>query len=136
MAFEIYLDFTNGEANEAFETYEKLFNGKRHPHIMRFKDVPGNYLEHEKEYFLHAEMMIENMNINFSDVPKHMTYTKGNQVSIMYTCQSVEDVLTKFNVLSQDGEVFTKPGKTFFAESYCHFVDKFGIPWQFIFLGK
>lgn len=135
MAFEIYLNFKNGEAQEAFETYEKLFAGKRNPNIMRYKNVPGMKVKPEEaNYVLHAEMTLENMTINVSDVDQSTRYVKGTQVSIMYTCASVTDLEHKFEILSKGGQVNVKPEKTFFAESYTEFEDRFGIPWQLIYI--
>ena len=135
MAFEIYLNFKNGQAMQAFETYEMLFDGIRHPQIMHYKDVPGmNVKPEEEDFILHAEMKLENINLNFSDVDSTVSYVKGTQVSIMYTCQSVADLEHKFEVLSKNGVVNVKPGKTFFAESYTEFEDQFGIPWQLIYI--
>ena len=137
MAFEIYFNFQKGQALEAFETYEKLFNGKRHPNIMRYKDYPDMHVKpEEKDYILHAEMTVGPMTLNFSDVDSSMAYSKGKQVSVMFTCDSVKDLEHKFEVLSKDGIVRVKPGKTFFAKSYTEFEDKFGIPWELIYIER
>lgn len=137
MAFEIYLNFKKGQAIEALELYEMVFDGKRYPSIMRYKDVPDmNVKPEEEDYVLHAELMVGDMNINFSDVDDSMVYVKGTQVSIMYVCDSVIDLEHKFEALSKNGNIHVKPNRTFFAESYTEFEDQYGIPWQLIYVGQ
>ncbi len=137
MAFEIYLNFSDGKAEEAIKLYEKVFNGKRHPDIMRFKDVEGFPLKpSEASYIMHAEMGIDNIVLNFSDVTDQTPYQRGNNISIMVTCDSSEKVEDIFNQLSIDGHVRTKPQETFFAEKYCEFEDRYGIWWQLIYHAK
>ena len=81
-------------------------------------------------------MKIENTTLNFSDMKAEDSYLKGDHMYIMYTCKSESDLQEKFDHLSPGGMVSVKPSKTFFAQSYAAFEDKYGIMWQLIFIDK
>lgn len=136
MAFEIYLNFDNGQALAALETYERVFHGQREAGIFRYKDAPdASYDKKYENYIMHADMKLDNIVLNVSDVMEK-AYVKGSQVSILYTCDSTEEVERVFHELSKGGNVRVKPEKTFYAESYADLTDKFGIPWQLIYFKK
>ncbi len=137
MAFEIYLNFKDGQALPAMERYEEVFGGQRTMDVMYYKDGPGmNVKPEEENYVLHSELNIAGFTLNFSDVGASYEYLRGTSVSVLYTCESVEDLKNKFRLLSVGGQVSAKPGKTFYAESYTAFVDEFGIPWELIYIQR
>lgn len=129
---EPYLSFC-GEANEAIEFYEKVFNGKDKK-IMRYKDMPANpnfpidYAA--KELVLHAEMIIDGTKINFSDTQSNAV--PGNMISLAIQFKTAQEVIDAFNSLKDGGEVLMEVGPQFFSPMYGWVKDKYGVGWQLI----
>jgi PhnB protein len=55
----------------------------------------------------------------------------GNTVTLCFNCNSLEEVSSYFNKLSQGGNVKTHLHQTFWGATYGELTDKFGMQWIF-----
>lgn len=129
---EPYVYF-NGNAEDAIEFYEKVFNCKDKK-VMHYKDAPTNpeyqISEEMKGRVLHSEMTIEGTKFHFSDASYNMV--SGNNISFAVTYDTPEQVKEKFNALKEGGEVLMELAPQFFSPMYGWVKDKFGTGWQII----
>ena len=130
MQFNSYLLF-NGNCEEAFRFYEKLFGGKieamiPHEGSPAAAGVPPEW----QKKILHARMTIGDAVLMASDVPPgRFSQPQGFSVNI-----SVNDVAQAehlFNGLAEKATSITMPlGETFWAKRFGMLTDRFGIPWM------
>ncbi|WP_075617811.1 VOC family protein [Paenisporosarcina indica] len=133
MALEIYLNF-NGNCREAINYYAQVFETET-PEIMTFGDAPPHpdhiLPEEAKNLVMHSRFEINGSTMMFSDVFPGMPFIVGNNISLAYVNENLEDVTSKFNKLKEDGKVGMELQETFWSKSYGSLTDKFGIEWQF-----
>lgn len=134
----IYLTF-NGNCEEAFNFYKSVFGGE-FPYIGRFKDMPpgeGSQLKPEEENrIMHVSLPISKETMLMgSDTGGEWGagYKQGNNFTISITADSSEEAERLFNGLSAGGTITMPLGKTFWAECFGMFTDKFGINWMMSF---
>lgn len=128
-----YLNFVDN-CEEAFNFYKSVFGGEFHGGIMRFGDNPPEFqpAENEKQKVMHVNLPIgKNTSLMGSDTPGEMgAVTAGNNYSIAVHPESAEEAKHLFDGLSAGGTVTMPLGKTFWAELFGMFTDKFGIQWM------
>jgi PhnB protein len=132
MAIDVYINF-NGNCREAVAFYAQVF-GLEEPQIMTFGDVPPNpdfpITEATKNLVLHTNLKIHGSTIMFSDVPPGMPFVVGNNVTLVISSQSLEDIQSIFHKLEEGGSVEMELQETFWSKCYGFVIDKFGIGWQ------
>jgi PhnB protein len=69
----------------------------------------------------------------FSDTFPGMPFVEGNNISLAYVGNDVEEIKSIFNKLSEGGTVGLELQETFWSKIYGQLTDKFGIQWQFNF---
>jgi PhnB protein len=127
-----YLNF-NGNTEEAFEFYRSVFGGDFNA-LMRFKDVPAEYMmnENESEKIMHISLPIGNGTmIMGSDVPEQ--YGKaitGTNFYVSISAGSEEEANRLFNGLSHGGHIAMPLERSFWGSYFGMFRDKFGIQWM------
>ena len=124
---EPYLVF-NGNCGEAFRFYETVFGVE--PKMMRYRDIPdkNNVPEADMDRVVHVLLPVSKaVAIMGSDAPSAMDMTIGNNISLTLNTESAEEAARLFEKLSAGGKVFMPLGRTFFAELYTMFEDRFGI---------
>lgn len=132
MAAEIYLNFDR-TCDEAIKLYQKAFSTED-AQIMRYKDMPNYKGKPENgNLILHSMMTIKGSVFHLSDVPEHMTYHAGDNISILLHLDSEQEVVDTFDLLKDFATNVQTPEPTFFAKAYGSLKDRFGITWQFIF---
>jgi len=132
MAAEIYLNFDR-TCDEAIKMYQKAFSTED-AQIMRYKDMPNYTGKPENgNLILHSVMNIKGSIFHLSDVPEHMIYHAGDNMSILVHCDSEIEVNEIFNQLKVSAMNVQTPQPTFFAKAYGSVKDRFGISWQLIF---
>lgn len=133
MALDIYINF-NGNCREAVEFYASVF-GIEKPKIMTFGDVPPNpNFEHSgdtKNLVMHTRLSINGQNVMFSDVLPDMPFVEGNNISLSYISNNLDEIKSLFNKLKDGGSVDMDLQETFWSKCYGMLKDKFGIQWQF-----
>ena len=124
-----YLNF-DGDCAEAFRFYAEVFGGTidmemTHGGPPMADQVPADW--HDK--IMHIQMRTpDGMTLMGSDAPPAYFKTpQGFAVSLQLTDpQEAERIYT---ALSQDGEIGMALQKTFWAERFAMFSDRFGTPW-------
>lgn len=135
MAIDVYLNF-NGNCREAVEYYAEVF-GTETPKFMTFGDSPQdpNYPlpEEAKNLIMHTRLNINGSNVMFSDTFPGMPFVEGNNISLSYQSNNMEEITSLFNKLKEGGKVGMELQETFWSKAYANLTDKFGIQWQLNF---
>lgn len=125
-----YLNF-DGNCAEAMRFYQKALGGKLD--VMPFagspmeKDIPAQY----RERAMHACLTTaDGQMLMASDAGPWAPYEapKGMQVTLNY--DTATEGKKAFDALSQGGQVHMPLDKTFWAEAFGMFTDRFGIQWM------
>ncbi len=126
-----YLTFS-GRCEEAFRLYERVTGGKivamvTHEGTPAASQVPPEW----QKKIIHARLQIGNAFLMGCDAPPgRQKPSQGFSVTLSVdTPQEAERV---YSGLSDGGEVHMALDKTFFAQKFGMFSDKFGIPWMVI----
>ncbi len=135
MSVDAYLNF-NGNCRQAVEFYAEVF-GTEQPNIMTFGETPPNpeftLPEEAKDLVMHTRLNISGSNIMFSDTFPGMPFVEGNNISLAYVSNDLDEIKSIFNKLSEGGKVGLELQETFWSKIYGQLTDKFGIQWQFNF---
>lgn len=130
MQINPYLNF-DGNCAEAMRFYQKALGGKLD--MMPFagspmeSDIPAGY----RERIMHACLATAGgPSLMASDTGPWAPYEapKGIQVTLNY--DSAAEGKKAFDALSQGGKVMMPLQKTFWAEAFGMFTDRFGTPWM------
>ena len=137
-----YLNF-NGNCEEAFSFYEKVFNT---PNIgvYRFGDMPADpehpMPEEAKNKIMHiAIMMNDRTMLMGSDCVESFGHkaTTGNSTYIMLDTETADEAKKLYAALTDGAKnIEMALGEQFWAELYASFQDKFGIWWMIHFEGN
>ncbi len=124
-----YLNF-NGNCAEAFQFYAKTFPGKD-LHIMKQGDMQKDAKAPDKDWVLHARLVVGETDIMASDT-FHMGYTKPAGMYVALNVDSPAEAERIFKALSEGGNITAKMEETFFAHKFGTVVDRFGTPWMVV----
>ena len=132
MAVDIYMNF-DGNCREAAEFYAEVF-GTEKPEIMTFGEAPPNpdykLPEEAKDLVMHTRLNINGSNVMFSDVFPGSPFVAGNNISLAFVSEDLDEIQSVFSQLSEGGTVSMELQETFWSKSYGSLKDKFGIEWQ------
>ena len=129
MQFNSYLLF-NGDCEEAFKTYEKIFGGKIEA-LLTHEGTPASCQvppEWQKK-ILHARINIGNAVLMASDAPPGR-YSKPAGFSVDIGLTDIKEAERIFTALSENATVTMALGETFWAHRFGMLTDRFGIPWM------
>lgn len=129
MKFIPYLNF-DGNAEEVITYYKEVFKGEI-TSIMRFSDhpeipVPDDYVNN----ILHAELLIKDAYMYFSDTFPGTKVSKGDQISVLIEFDTLEEIERVYAELSNGLDVFMPIEDTFWNARFASLVDKYGISWS------
>ena len=133
----IYLNFA-GNAEEAFNTYKKIFNVEFSVPIMRMGDIPAqpgapSLSENDKNKVMHVSMpILGGVEIMATDMLESMGHklVVGNNTTISLNPDTKEEADRLFKGLSEGGENCVAPHDEFWGYwGTC--LDRFGIRWMF-----
>ncbi len=131
-----YLSF-NGTCEAAFNFYKSVFGGE-FDEIHRYKDIPGEEIpESEREKIMHVSLQLtEHVWLMGADTSEAFGQTTkfGDCVTITICTLSEEETRRIYNVLSDGGKITMPLEKTYWADLYATFTDKFGICWALNFM--
>lgn len=133
---EPYLIF-DGNCEKVFTFYESVFEVKI-AGIMKYKDMPEeakkDIPESDMERVVHVLLPVsDKVSLMGSDASGNMKTTVGDNVSLTLNMESETEAHRIFENLSAGGKVTMPLAKTFFADLYAMFTDKFGIHWMIIY---
>jgi PhnB protein len=125
-----YLYF-QGNCEEALNYYAQALNGKVEM-AMRYGDAPQmNAKEEQKNWILHAVLKLSNeLTIQAADGMNEGVSEKAN-MSISVEFDSMEDINSAFEKLSEGGKVTMPLENTFWNARFGMCIDKFGFAWMF-----
>ncbi|SFX64953.1 MULTISPECIES: VOC family protein [unclassified Pseudomonas] len=123
-----YLGF-NGHCKEAFALYKEVLGGE--VFSMSFADAPQEAgVPKDPDMILHACLTVGDFSIMASDCPPGQPFQKPQGVTISLNVDSVAEAERLFHGLSAGGNVQMPLAKTFWAERFAMFEDRFGIAWM------
>lgn len=137
-----YLNF-NGNCEEAFTFYEKVFNTQSIG-TYRFGDMPENpefpVNNEDKQKIMHTAIMINDSTMLMgSDCIEGLgqKITNGTSTYIMLDTETAQEAKDLYQTLSENALNIEMPlGEQFWAELYASFQDQFGICWMIHFEGN
>jgi len=129
MQLNPYLNF-KGHCEEAFKSYEQSLKGNIE-FLMRNGESPmaDKTPPDQKNNVLHATLRFGDQVIMGADAPPEY-YEKPQGFSISITVKEVQEAERIFNELSAGGSVRMPLQKTFWAQRFGMFTDRFDIPWM------
>lgn len=122
----------NGQCEEAMTLYEKAF-GATTSFIIRYSDADKRdwnipLTDEQKNMVYHAEMLIGNQRVFFSDIIE-FGLLKGTSLFLAITFEDAESVKKAYEVL-QEGSTIVRPMvSTTYSSCFVSLVDKFGFRW-------
>jgi PhnB protein len=130
MQFNSYLLF-NGDCEEAFKFYEKLFGGKIEAMILNEGTPAASAVPPEwQKKILHARMTVGDAVLMASDAPPGR-YSKPHGFSVNISLNDVAEAERLFNGLAEKAISVTMPlAETFWAKRFGMLTDRYGIPWM------
>ncbi|MBD1363681.1 VOC family protein [Mucilaginibacter sp. ZT4R22] len=131
--FNPYLNFL-GNTEEAFNFYKSVFGGE-FTFLQRFKDTPhgGQMSPEDQEKIMHVALPLgRNTTLMGTDALEAFghTLTFGNNFSIAFTPDNLEDAHRFFNGISEGGVVQMPLEKMFWGAWFGQCTDKFGLQWM------
>jgi PhnB protein len=127
MKLDIYINYP-GHCEKAFKFYEQHLGGKilmvTHHEQMR-PDFPKEW----EKPVLHAIIEIGGMLVRGADIPHAEPMRSAYLTLRLDTAEEAEHI---YKILSEDGEIFMKMEKTFFANRFAMLRDKFGTSWMLL----
>ena len=124
-----YLNF-NGQCEEAFKFYEKCLKGKIEFLMTHAESPMADKVSPDwGKKVIHATLRFGDSVIMAADAPPQY-YEKPQGFSVSLSLTNVAEAERIFNDLSGGGSVRMPLQKTFWAERFGMFTDRFGIPWM------
>jgi PhnB protein len=131
MQINPYLNF-DGHCEEAFQLYAKCLNGKVE-YLATYEGSPAEAMAPPewRKKVLHVSLTAGGNVIMGCDAPPgHFNKPQGFAVSL--NLKDAAETERIFKELSAGGTVQMPLQKTFFAESFAMFTDRFGTPWMVV----
>ena len=125
-----YLVF-DGRCREAMQFYEKCLGGQLF--IMTFSEAPLDFPKEAKDKILHATLTTGSGVLMAADTMPGTPFQQGNNFSVAFGCESLQEIERLFAVFAEKGEVTMPLQETFWAARFGTLTDQFGINWMFQF---
>lgn len=134
MNLNAHLDF-NGNCEEAFRVYEDCLGGSVTT-LVRYGTSPlAATFPDLADKVLHATLVLGDDRLTGVDLaPTHYRAPQGFSIQLNLT--SPADAQRIYHTLSPGGQIKMPLQKTFWAELFAVFHDRFGIPWEINCSGK
>jgi|SRR5690625_2745570 len=124
----------NGEAREAIQFYEKVFEAENLG-IITYVDMPENpdfpLPPETKDRVAHGAIKIGESVMMFSDSFPDEPTNEGSRVSICIEFYNAEKARQTFEALQEGGQVEMPIAETSFSPAYGILKDKFGVTFHF-----
>lgn len=131
MKFIPYLQL-NGNAREAVEFYEKVFQAENMG-VMTYGDLEtpdSPFPEEAKDLVAHSAIRVGESDIMISDTFPGQPAQEGNLVIICVTFDNAEKARQIFEALQEGGQVEMPLSETGFSPAFGVIKDKFGVTFQ------
>jgi PhnB protein len=130
MQINAYLGF-DGQCEEAFLFYEKLFRGKIEG-IFRYAGSPAESMAPPEwgNKVMHTTLIVDDNHIMGSDAPPGQNAGPVKRICMSIGLKDQEEAKRLFNGLAEGGTVQMPLAPTFWAAQFGMLTDRFGIPWM------
>ncbi len=131
MHVNAYLSF-DGRCEEAFKLYERVTGGKIVAMVSHGETpVASHFPPAWQKKIIHARLQIGQEYLMGADAPPDRQ-KPAQGFSVTLSVDTPEEAERIYKGLSEGGTVHMPLDKTFFAQKFGMFADKFGIPWMVI----
>jgi PhnB protein len=128
MRLDTYVNY-RGTCEEAFRFYEQHLGGKV-TNIMRHGDIPDSRVPDDwKGKVLHAHLQLGESALLGADIPNAEPMRSAY---VTLTVDEESEAERIYGLLVEGGEIFMKLEKTFFANRFAMFRDRFGTSWMLL----
>lgn len=123
-----YINF-KGNAKEAFDVYAAALGGQI-VFVQTYAESGQDAKPEMKDKIMHAMLTAGELTIMASDV-EEKDVKEGNQVSLSMDFDSVEEMESVFNKLSEGANITMPLQDTFWGARFGILTDRFGVSWMF-----
>lgn len=124
---EFYVNYP-GHCETAFRFYEKVLGGKISL-MLPHEQIPPNFPKEWKQPIMHAIIEIGAVKLRGADVPGAAPMRSAYLTLCFDKAEQAEQA---YQQLSENGEIFMKMEKTFFANRFAMLRDQFGSSWMIL----
>ena len=123
--------FFDGQCAEALRFYERTLGGKLEA-LMTYAESPqpNPACGSDPERIMHACLLLDGRMLMASDMPPGQGAVRPGGFALALNYPSAAEANRVFDALSAGGSVTMPPQKTFWAETFGMFTDRFGTPWM------
>jgi PhnB protein len=123
-----YLSF-EGNCRESMTFYQQCTGSVLE--LNAYPDTSGAPSTEPDAKIMHAQLTVDGVPILMaSDTPMPGTIKPGNNFSVSVQCESVEEIDTLFDKLSQGGQILAPLDTAPWGARFGMLTDKFGIQWM------
>ena len=123
--------FFNGNCAEAMRFYEKTLGAKMETYLTYGQGpMPEGCPAGAENQVMHACLLVDGRRLMASDMLPQYGQKDMAGFSVSLTYDTAEEARRIFDALSAGGTVTMPLGKTFWAEAFGSFTDRFGTPWM------
>ncbi len=127
LQLDVYVNFP-GICEKAFRFYEQHLGGVIKL-MLPHEQPPPNFPREWKKPILHAIIEIGGTRLRGADIPHAEPMRSAYLTLNIDTAERAEQL---YDLLSNEGEIFMKMGKTTFANRFAMFRDRFGTSWMLL----
>lgn len=127
LQLDIYVNYP-GNCEQAFRFYEQHLGGKISM-MLPHEHPPPNFPKEWKKPILHAIIEIGGTRLRGADIPQSEPMRSAYLTLTFDTAERAERL---YEILAEEGEIFMKMEKTFFANRFAMLRDKFGTSWMLL----
>lgn len=128
-ALDSYL-FFDGTCAEAMRFYQAALGGKLDMMTYGQAPDPQQCPAGAKDLIMHASLAVDGRTLMASDTPPGQASPGMSGFSLSLAYPAAADARRVFDQLAAGGKVTMPMNKTFWAEAFGMFTDRFGTPWM------
>jgi PhnB protein len=123
--------FFNGNCAEAMRFYERTLGGKIE-RMMTYAESPdpAHCPPMDADRIMHACLVLDGRNLMASDSPSDQPAPPMGAIALALNYPTAAEARRVFDALSAGGKVTMPLTRTFWAETFGMFTDRFGTPWM------
>ena len=124
----VYLAF-NGNCREAMSFYKDCLGGQLELQSIGESPMAANMPPQMSNHILHSTLTRGDLLIMSSDMAPTGGLVKGNTVSLMFDCESEDEIRNAYSKLSTGGSADHPIESTFWGALFGDLTDRFGNRW-------
>ena len=128
MRLDTYVNYA-GTCEAAFRFYEQQLGGKITVLMTHDQQPNPQVLENWKKKILHARLEVGDAVLLGADIPGAEAMRSAY---VTLTADDVQEAERLYKLLADQGQVFMKMEKTFFASRFAMLRDRFGTSWMLL----